>query len=260
MAANNATIVQIRRGTTAQTAAYTGSLGELIYVTDSQTISIQDGVTQGGNFLATYNFANSAFNQANTANILLSYYVANTGAQNISGTLNVANATVSSSYTTGAVVVQGGIGTSGNVYAGAIYTNSLYYAANGLPFLTGGGSGSVSAVYDLDDISNYLDGVKNTFKLSYNANTAYQTFTNPWQLTVTINGLIQPAFNYKYDQVWMANILTASKGYTIDNDYNLKFADSPPPGSQVLIRTVVGATQVQNKIYPFKPLDIVMGF
>jgi len=43
-----ATILQHRRGNTAQTAAFTGNAGELFINTDTNEIVIQDGVTQGG--------------------------------------------------------------------------------------------------------------------------------------------------------------------------------------------------------------------
>jgi hypothetical protein len=83
---------------------------------------------------------------------------------------------------------------------------------------------------------------------------------------VTINGLIQPAFYSKYDTVWLSNVLTASKGYTIDlsnnpttNNY-IKFADSPPQGAQIEIRSVAGSSPSSVKIYPFKPLDVLMGY
>ena len=68
MSANNSLIVQIRRGTTAQTASYTGPLAELIVDTDQKLISVQDGVTAGGNYLAPLSFAQAAYNTANTAN------------------------------------------------------------------------------------------------------------------------------------------------------------------------------------------------
>jgi hypothetical protein len=41
----------------------------------------------------------------------------------------------STSNTTGALQVNGGLGVTGNVYSNSIYINSLFYAANGLPFI-----------------------------------------------------------------------------------------------------------------------------
>jgi hypothetical protein len=45
------------------------------------------------------------------------------------------NTTVSTSTTTGALIVDGGVGIAGNVYAGAVYTDHNYFA-NGTPFAT----------------------------------------------------------------------------------------------------------------------------
>lgn len=74
MSANNSTIVQIRRGSTAQTATFTGALAELTVDTDLNTLVVHDGVTVGGHYLATSNDLNStvdlaqaAFDQANSA-------------------------------------------------------------------------------------------------------------------------------------------------------------------------------------------------
>ena len=135
---------------------------------------------------------------------------------------------------------------SGNVYATSVNANKIYV------------NGTSSDIYDLDDISYATDGRKNTFALKYNQTTV--SANSPFNLMVTINGLVQPAFDYKYDTFWLANVLTASKGYCLDNSGNIKFADSPPQGSQILIRTVFGSVPANKKVYPFKPLDILMGY
>jgi len=98
-----ATQVQLRRGNTVQTSAFTGAVAETTVDTDKNTIVVHDGTTPGGFPLAresalstnqsftqsafdTANTANilaqAAFNQANTANILAqaSFDQANTGA------------------------------------------------------------------------------------------------------------------------------------------------------------------------------------
>ena len=73
------------------------------------------------------------------------------------------------------------------------------------------------------------------------------------------DGAVQPAFDASYDTVWFGSALTASRGYTIDTTGNIKFADCPPQGSFIMARTVVGSPNPTKKIYPFKPLDIVLG-
>jgi len=119
-------------------------------------------------------------------------------------------------------------------------------------------------VYDLDDISYKTDGFTGTFPLTYNYASA--NISSPFLITVTVNGILQPAFDYKYDTVWQSSVLSASKGYTIDNVGNptsngyIKFAECPTQGSQILIRTVVGNPPTSLKLYPFKPLDVFMGY
>ena len=62
------------------------------------------------------------------------------------GSANIANTTISTSTTTGALVVGGGIGVAGNVYADTIYTTTgIRWASNGVEFSSGSGaSGTVS--------------------------------------------------------------------------------------------------------------------
>ena len=75
------------------------------------------------------------------------------------GSLLLSNTTVSSNTTSGALLVAGGAGVQGNVYAGAYYSNGFYWAANGASILTGlssgggGGSGTSGAYYS--GITNY---------------------------------------------------------------------------------------------------------
>jgi len=118
---------------------------------------------------------------------------------------------------------------------------------------------STATVYDLDDISNYTDGFQNSFSPTYNQTIV--SIASPWNLLVTVNGLVQPAFQANAEVVWQSQVLPANKGYTIDQTTgNIKFADSVPAGAQVLARTVVGNPNATTKKYPFKPLDILMGY
>ena len=121
----------------------------------------------------------------------------------------------------------------------------------------------IANVFEFDDISNATDGYRNTFPLTYNQ-TAMNVYS-PFSLLVSVNGILQNGFDPKYDTVWLSHVLTASRGYTIDASGNptsnghIKFADSVPDNSQVLIRSQFGAPMATAKIYPFKPLDIFMG-
>ena len=123
--------------------------------------------------------------------------------------------------------------------------------------------GPIANVFEFDDISNATDGYRNTFPLTFNQ--VRMNVYSPFSLLVSVNGILQNGFDPKYDTVWLSHVLTASRGYTIDASGNptsngyIKFADSVPENSQVLIRSQFGAPMDTAKIYPFKPLDIFMG-
>jgi len=76
------------------------------------------------------------------------------------GYLQLTSGNSSISTATGALRVTGGVGVTGNVNAGAFYSNGYYWAANGASILTGlssggggGGSGTSGAYYS--GITNY---------------------------------------------------------------------------------------------------------
>lgn len=98
----------------------------------------------------------------------------------------------------GSVNVGGQLNVSSNIFAPAVYTNGLFYAANGLPISTGGGGSS----------SGYLNNsviFANT--LGYLSNTANLTFSNTNILKV--NGSIV-----------VANSLTVNTATIIYNPSN----------------------------------------
>jgi hypothetical protein len=168
------TQIQLRRGNTAQTSAFTGALAEITIDTDKKVVVVHDGVTAGGNPLAldskaqaafnaanaagssatvtaAFDQANSAYNQANTATnnaasaslyantgitLAQSAYdqsnvantIANTAVQRagdtMTGALSIQDSTSSNSITTGALIVLGGVGVSGNLYANLIWSEN----------------------------------------------------------------------------------------------------------------------------------------
>jgi hypothetical protein len=179
-----ATQIQLRRGNTTATGAFTGAVAEVTIDTDKKTLVVHDGTTAGGiplakesslsanaaiaqgaydkansaNVLAqaSFNFANTAnikvdsafafanianikvdaaFSKANAANVLAqaAFDKANTGLANTGTSVTAngltvytfANTTVSTSNTTGAVVISGGLGVKGSIYADAIYDSGI---------------------------------------------------------------------------------------------------------------------------------------
>lgn len=114
------------------------------------------------------------------------------------------------------------------------------------------------SVYDLDDVSYLTDGVRNIFPLTYN--TSNVSVASPWNLMVAISGLMQPAYANTIETLWMSHVTSAPKGYTLDSSGSILFADSVPAGADVMIRVVSGAPAQNTKIYPFRPVDIFMGY
>ena len=103
------TQVQIRRGNTAQTAAFTGSIAELTVDTDKKVVVVHDGTTAGGIPLSKestastiFNHANGAFDKANSANVLAQagYNQANTATTSAQAAFDKANQTAQLAFTT----------------------------------------------------------------------------------------------------------------------------------------------------------------
>jgi hypothetical protein len=101
------TVLQHRRGTTAQNNSFTGAVGETTIDTTLNVVVVQDGTTQGG------------FPQVNTTSTQTVYnktFPVISGVTVHSGNLVANSATASTSTTAGALVVVGGIGVSGNIF------------------------------------------------------------------------------------------------------------------------------------------------
>ena len=71
-------------------------------------------------------------------------------------------------------------------------------------------------IYDLDDISYLTDGITNIFPLTYN--TANVSVASPWNLMVSISGLVQAAYANTQETVWLSYVAAAPKGYTLDSN------------------------------------------
>jgi hypothetical protein len=77
------------------------------------------------------------------------------------GSANIANTTVSTSTTTGALVVGGGVGVAGNVYANRLYTtNGLFWSGNGSAFSSGLTISEINSANALSNISNSVTSIR----------------------------------------------------------------------------------------------------
>jgi len=148
----------------------------------------------------------------------------------------------------GNLIASSGITTNGNIIVGGNVSvgGSLNWTANGQPFL--------AEIYESDPIST--DGINREFQLSRNSQAL--TLTNPFQVMVMLDGSVQPAFLANYDTVWLSHCLSSQMGYTVING-NVVFSDSPYIGSTITARTLVGTPTQTPSIYPFKPLDVMLG-
>ena len=109
-------------------------------------------------------------------------------------------------------------------------------------------------ILPLDNISNQFTGYTNRFYPVYNGTTV--TITNPFRYLVTINGVIQDVFTKDY--VWDG--LISKDGFRLDDDGMMAFTEDVPIGSTFTGRLLVGPdTTLVNTLYPFDPIDILMG-
>ena len=132
------------------------------------------------NATAAFIQANAAFIQSNASFTVANNALANTGSLiTFNGLSQVlyTNTTPSTSNTTGSLVVSGGVGVAGNVYANAVYTNGLFYA-NGTPYSTGGGGGG-GGVFNY--YQNTAPATANSHDYWTNADTGvmYENFGTP---------------------------------------------------------------------------------
>jgi hypothetical protein len=127
------TQIQYRRGSQAQNDAFTGALGEITVDTTNKTIRIHDGSTVGGNTAVTTYATQTLLNKTltgpsvtgtlsstglinTTANIICS--VLDAGSIECTGIVYANSAAQSTSTTTGALEVLGGVGIVGNLNVG----------------------------------------------------------------------------------------------------------------------------------------------
>jgi hypothetical protein len=202
--------------------------------TNGQTTTL-NGITY------IYNVANNAWKRQALTSLTIGNITANTG---LITNFSTGNAVITGGYINNAA----NITTTGNLTtANVSLTGNITFADNSIL--------RTALIYDLDEM--YPDGTTNTFVPRYNQSQV--TISNPWNLLITINGIFQPAYTENSDTVWLSSTLCASRGYTVSSG-NIKFADTPPAGSTILARTQPGSTQSTTKIYPFRPVDIMLGY
>lgn len=225
------------------------------------------GVTAASNFGGTVSVASLISNGAisgttitgtggtftsiqNSGQTLTGSLVSNTFArfgQNVE--INSSNA--STSTTTGALVVAGGVGIAGNLNVGGNVT------AVGFNYSNGQGPGYTSV---LDDISIYFDGVARVFNLTVDGSTVSPK--NPNLLQIWIGGVnIHPA-QYVTDLQNLPTIPTFTRGFVVYNN-TIMFATAPQP-----YMDFYGTVRTNSDVMPtftykqsqFSAINIMMGY
>jgi hypothetical protein len=137
--------------------------------TSFTTLDANIGTLFLGNATTQANLGTLFLGNASTqANLGAFYAYANTKiGNNTNGNLVIAATTTATSNVTGALVVRGGVGVAGNVFANTIYTTTgIRWAGNGAVFSSGGGGGGASALDDLTDV--IITSPTNSQVLKYN--------------------------------------------------------------------------------------------
>lgn len=218
------TQLQFRRGNTAQTSVFTGAIGEVTVDTDRKTLTVHDGVTVGGTYVATniqltsaydkanaanvlaqagFNQANSGFNKANSANVL---------AQNAYDASNTVNVYANSAYNTANsaqanTVITQGVDSTQNTWIGsnAVFSQASYDKANSANLLAQG---------------SFDQGNNNTTVLTSAYNFANSVNTYAYSSNVYLSSLVSTTNTAMKAYVDQAN--TGLKSYVDQANTGLK--------------------------------------
>jgi hypothetical protein len=194
-----------------------GAAATILYNSSADALDFNKLIRGAGNYFTTANIttANIVTVDATTGNIttlnvqtataaVLNATTANITNLRASGNIVAASGTESVSTVTGAAVVVGGIGISGNVTAGKVYTGSgLFWAANGISALSAAGTTASasppgSAKYgDLwyntanDVIYQYLSDGTSNYWIDISSQTIAANTQNTINGNLTITGKYQ---------------------------------------------------------------------
>jgi hypothetical protein len=154
----------------------------LIGKNDGYLFATGNTTTGGGNMIIGTGLSNDvifATGGINTTNEVMRITRANN--------VLIKSNTKSTSNTTGSLILSGGLGVAGNVYADKIYVNGLFWAANGNVISTGGSSGPTGT--NQFTIYKYVASFtgQTTFA-GTDTQTAFMAYT-PGAIIVTLNGI-----------------------------------------------------------------------
>jgi hypothetical protein len=223
------TQVQLRRGNTSQTNAFTGVVAEVTVDTDKKVVVVHDGSTAGGTPLAkeatvtlSYNHANGAFDKANSANTLAqsAYDKANATAQqafttvSANGTSLVADANNDTLTITSAVA-------NGIFVTGVSGTDTLDIGLINSGVTASGYGDSISVPTFVVDAKGRLTSASNTtIRSGTTSQTGVIQLTDSISSTSTSTAATPNSVKTAYDLASTANT-TADAGFAKANSANV---------------------------------------
>ena len=219
------TQLQFRRGTTAQTASFTGASAEVTVDTTQNILVVHDGVTPGGWPTAPLAFAQAAFNQANTgggstANVAILFGIEATQNTNITNAYTQAN--------TATVLAQAAFNSANNAapqaQAAFNQANTALLSTIALQGEMNSANASISALFGISTTQNTNIASVNTYSTTAysQANTATTLAQAAFNAANNVFPQIQPAYNTAnaaFLQANAANFL-AQSGYNQANATN----------------------------------------
>ena len=180
------TVVQFRRGTTAQNNAFTGASGELSVDTTLGTIRVHNGVA-GGNTLASIDAVQTLSNKTLSAPTI-------TGTLSSTGFINTTANVSAAVYTGGAISVTGLINTTGNIICASISAGT-YVGLSSSKINTNASNVTVESSYVNVAIngSNIVSVKSDSFIPTSSNATTLGSLTNWWSKAFTVSATAQYA-------------------------------------------------------------------
>ena len=110
-------------------------------------------------------------------------------------------------------------------------------------------------ITELDSLSSQFDYYTSRFLPTFNGDYVDVT-GNPYRLLISVNGIIQ---NVSFPE-YVCHSPLQKDGFYVDYEGYLAFSEAPLYGSTFNARILAGpTTNSGKKVYPFKPVDILLG-
>jgi hypothetical protein len=162
----------------------------------------------------------------------------------------VSNTTPSTSNTTGALVVAGGVGIGGTLYGNTIVGQLAYQSNTGL----------IQIPSVLSDISNQFDTTKCVFNLLLDQSNVTSIMDSK-NLEVVLNGARLSPYIKELGYPWI-NTYDSFKGYRVvstNTSSQLIIYNAPDYGDQAILTLINSSSSKQTKKYPYSAATIALG-